>query len=161
MKKTVLVLLMLLILLIPSVYAFESALVNIRNKIFTESQEIKTLLTETKDVILVNSIWDSCIMAVSQLDAYFSLVGIFNTIKKAEVTEQAIKYLTNWLKEIKNTNGANIKSLESMTITLNAKTKLHVERLKEYFKTVNNQIDADLAKISLLVKSLGIKKPAN
>jgi hypothetical protein len=98
--------------------------------------------------------WDSSIMCVSQTDAYFSMIGIFNTIKKESLTEVAVDYLTSWLTEIKRTNELNIKSLDGVTVTMDANTKPRIEKLKGYFKEMNGQINSELSKISSIKQSL-------
>ena len=137
-------------------HAQATGLMDIRDKVLKESQEIKALFSDTKDVILVSSMVDSCILTVSQLDAYFSQLGIFNTIKKDDVTPAAINFLEQWLNGIKNTNDLNIKSLNAVTQNIQAKTKLHLERLTGYFTDLNMQIDQELAKLAALKKTLGI-----
>lgn len=154
MKKIIFIILISVIFLNFSIYALDTTLLDMRNKIFEESQELKSLLVNSKDIVLINSMWDSCIMAMSQLDAYFSMLGIFNTIKKEDLTEDAINYLTTWLDGIKKTNELNIKSLDAVTLILEPETKAHIVKLKDYFGKLNNQIDAELDKISLLKKSL-------
>lgn len=138
------------------VYAQDSELMNIRNKILVESQELKTVLSNTKDIILVSSMWDSCVLTVTQLDAYFHQLGIFETIKKEDVTTTAIDYLERWLKSIKNTNDLNIKSLSSVTQDIEPKTKLHLERLGGYFFDLNTKIDQELSKLAALKQTLGL-----
>lgn len=154
MKKIFFMILTLIVLLTFSAYAQEATLLTLRNKAFKESKELKSLLIDSKDVILVNTLWDSCIMAMTQLDAYFSMVGIFNTIKKEDLKEDSVNYLINWLNEIKKTNELNIKSLNAISTTLEPKSKVHIERLKNYFSDLNNQINIESDKISLLKKSL-------
>ncbi|MBI5150936.1 MAG: hypothetical protein HZA28_09255 [Candidatus Omnitrophica bacterium] len=133
-------------------YAEESSLMDLRNKILVESQGIKAWLPDTKDAVLVSSLWDSCVLTISQLDAYFSQLGIFNTIKKEDVTPAAVEFLEKWLQGIKNTNDVNIKSLAAVSQPLQAKTKLHVERLSGYFADLNKEIDKELAKVAALKK---------
>ena len=157
MKKIIFLTLTFIIFLSFSVYALDTTLLDMRNKIFEESKDLKSLLESSKDVILVSSMWDSCIIAMSQSDAYFNMLGIFNTIKKEDLKEDAVNYLTSWLDGIKKVNELNIKSLDAVTLTLEPKTKTHILKLKDYFGKLNNQIDAELAKISLLKKSLKIK----
>ena len=158
MKGIVFIATVLVFVFAVSSYALESAkLMDTRDKVIMESGDIKALLNTTKDIILVSSMWDSCALTISQLDAYFSQLGIFNTIKKQEVTEEAINFIVKWLEQIKNTNEINIKSLNEVTQKLEAKTKLHLERLKGYFKDLNQQIDGELSKLDSLKKSLGVK----
>jgi hypothetical protein len=156
MKKTMVMILALVAGLSFNAHAQATGLMDIRDKVLKESQEIKALFSDTKDVILVSSMVDSCILTVSQLDAYFSQLGIFNTIKKDDVTPAAINFLEQWLNGIKNTNDLNIKSLNAVTQNIQAKTKLHLERLTGYFTDLNMQIDQELAKLAALKKTLGI-----
>jgi len=154
MKKIIFIILTFIILSNFSVYALDTTLLDMRNKIFAESKDLKLLLANSKDVVLVNSMWDSCIMLVSQLDAYFSMLGIFNTIKKEDLKQDTIDYLTGWLDGIKKTNELNIKSLDAVSATMEPKTKTHILKLKDYFGKLNNQINIELDKISLFKKSL-------
>lgn len=156
MKKTMVMILALVAGLSFNAHAQATGLMDIRDKVLKESQEIKALFPDTKDVILVSSMVDSGILTVSQLDAYFSQLGIFNTIKKDDVTPAAINFLEQWLNGIKNTNDLNIKSLSAVTQNIQAKTKFHLERLTGYFTDLNMQIDQELAKLAALKKTLGI-----
>lgn len=156
MKKTMMMIFALVAGLSFNAYAQATGLMDVRNKVLKESQEIKALFLDTKDVILVSSMVDSCILTTSQLDAYFSQLGIFNTIKKDDVTPAAINFLEQWLNGIKNTNDLNTKSLNAVTQNIQAKTKLHLERLTGYFTDLNTQIDQELAKLAALKNTLGI-----
>lgn len=158
MKKTLLIVLALAAGLSFNAHAQATAtgLMEVRNKVLKESQEVKALLPDTKDVILVSSLVDSCILTVSQLDAYFSQLGIFNTIKKDDVTPVAVNFLEQWLNNIKSTNDLNIKSLNAVTQNIQAKTKLHLERLTGYFADLNAQIEQELAQLAALKQALGI-----
>ncbi|HBO97483.1 MAG TPA: hypothetical protein DE315_02695 [Candidatus Omnitrophica bacterium] len=156
MKRTSLVVLTLVLGLSVNAHAQATGLMEVRNKVLTESREIKALLPATKDVILVSSMVDSCILTASQLDAYFSQLGIFNTIKKDDITPAAVNFLEQWLTGIKNTNDLNIKSLNAVTQGIQAKTKLHLERLTGYFTDLNTQIEQELAQLAALKKALGI-----
>ncbi len=159
MKKTTLLVLALVVGLSANACAQSTGLMEMRNKLLTESQQIKALFQDTKDVILVSSMVDSCVLTASQLDAYFSQLGIFNTIKKDEVTPAAINFLEQWLKGIKGTNDLNIKSLNAFTVDASskqAKTKLHLERLTGYFAELNTQVDQELAQLAALRSALGI-----
>ncbi len=115
MRRSAAIILVLALCLAISTHAFAApAFLDIRNKIFKESKDIKALLPSSKDVYLINSMWDSCVLAMSQLDAYFSMLGIYNTIKRENITQTALDYLINWLKEIKRSGELNIKSLGKM-----------------------------------------------
>lgn len=158
MKKIIFIFLMLSIVLNCSVYAADNRLFTMRGKVFEESQKIKALLADSKDVILVSSMWDSCVILLTQLDAYFSMLGIFNAIKDKELTVDPINYIYSWLKGIKDTNELNIKSLNKVTQINDAKTKPQIEILKAYFKDTNDGINAELKKFDALRKPLGAQK---
>lgn len=158
MKRVILIALILVIALSFKGYALEIGLLDMRGKIFQESKQIKPLLVSSKNAVLVSSMWDSCLIAVTQLDAYFSMVGIFNTVKQKDWTESSFNYLITWLNEIKSTNSLNIKSLSGALNALEPDVKRHIERLISYFNELNRRIDSDLAKISTLKKSLATKE---
>ncbi len=153
MKKKILILLILLLFFSVSSYALENGLFEMRNKISTESKQIKALLLKSKDMVLISSMWDSCIMTMTQLDAYFYMVGIFNTVKIEDSQEDVTNYLTNWLKIIKDTSQLNIKSLNAVTQTLEPKTKVYKERLKKVFTELDKVIDVELGRVSLLKRA--------
>jgi len=158
MKRTSLVVLTLVLGLSVNAHAQATGLMEVRNKVLTESREIKALLPATKDVILVSSMVDSCILTTSQLDAYFSMVGIFNTIKDKELAEDPVIYLTKWLEEMKKTNRLNIESLDSIAYKVEPTTKVHIGKLKDYFSHLNNLINGELVRVSALQRSLKIKR---
>jgi hypothetical protein len=137
-------------------YALDTALLDIRKKIFEESKTLKVLLSSTRDVILVNSIWDSSVMAISQIDAYFSMLGIINTIKKDDLSEESLAYLSDWLLQIKMVNDLNIKSLSSLKSVLDNSTKARIANFLGHLAELNAQINIELNKIATLKK---VSKP--
>lgn len=157
MKKKIAIFL-LAVFLIPNAYAAEGNLLNLRNRIFTDSKNIKESLTGAKDAIIINSLFDSCVITMTQLDAYFSLLGMFNTLKKESSQGQAINYLTGWLNEIKKTNELNIKSLDTIQEPIEAQTKLSIQKLRVYYTDLNKSIENELNKFSILGKTIKTKK---
>jgi hypothetical protein len=158
MKKIILIILVFVIFLNFNAYAAEIPLLDMRNRIFKECRDIQPLLRNSKDIIVINSMWSSCIMTVTQLDAYFSMVGIFNTVKDKVLTENPVIYLMKWLSEVKNTNELNIKSLDSIAYEVEPNTRVHIEKIKGYFNNLNNIIDGESARVSALQRSLKIKR---
>ncbi|MCM8780606.1 MAG: hypothetical protein NC908_01600 [Candidatus Omnitrophica bacterium] len=157
MRRAVLVLCLTFIFLSYNTYAVENQILDIRNKIFQESKELKELLLNTKDVILVNSLWDSCVISITQLDAYFSMLRIFNTIRSQDLTEATIRPISDWLNSIKDSNNINIRTLSGMRDPIEQNIKPHIEKLKNYYNDLNRQIDAELNKLSTIRQSLKIK----
>ena len=161
MKRAVVFTLLLLFLCFTSkAYALDFKVFEMRNKIFEESKELRTLLPNSRDAILTSSMFDSCIIIMSQLDAYFSMLGIFDSISKEDLNDKPLDLLENWIKEIKNTSETNINSLNNVSETLDAKTKIHLDKLKGYFSELSKRLDPELSKVSVIRKSLKVKKPA-
>ena len=152
------VLLIVMALAVPAVRAFDSSeLVVIRSKIFRQSEEIKPLLTGSRDVILISSMWDSCVVTMSQLDAYFFMIGIFNTIEEKDVTMQALDYLEKWLINIKNTNVVNIKSLSSVSYEVEPSISAHMRIMKDTLGELNQAIVRETKKIEILKRRMQIR----
>jgi hypothetical protein len=123
---------------------------NMHSRVMKESNNIKLLLKNSRDVVLLTSMWDSCFIAMNQLDAYFSMVAIVETIKKQELTEAAVNYLLSWLSDIKKTNEANISSLVSSAQAVDNPTKVAVERMKIIFSDLNKMIEAESSRLTIL-----------
>ena len=137
-----------------SSYALDTTLLDMRNRIFEQSKELKALLPKTKNVIFVNNMWDTCVLTMTQLEGYFFMLGIFNTIKAESMSEESIDYLGMWLNEIKRTNTLNIKGLNAITAPLESDAKAQVDKLKAYYNDLNTRIDSELKKLSLLKKTV-------
>ena len=156
MKRIATIILISSIFLCQHVYALDTALFDIRNEIFEESKQIKASLADSKDTVLLNSLWDSCIMSVNQLDAYIYMLRIFNTIREKDIKKEAIDSLSSWLTEIKNTNNLTVISLGNISKTVDARTAVYTEKIKSIIVKLNKQVDIELNKIAALKKSLGI-----
>lgn len=157
MRKIFMLVLGLVLIFNCAAVALESTLMDMRNELFKNAQEIKALFTQTKDPILLTSMWDSCIVAMSQLDAYFSMLGIFNTIKSQNLEDTSFGYLTNWLGQIKKTNQLNITSLDTVKLTSDPKSKLFILKLKASFNKLDNYITKELEGVLQLQKSIKMK----
>ena len=154
MKKAILVFSVLGLLLSFNAYALDNSFVNIRSRIFEESKQIKALLTTSKDAILLSSMWDSCLMTMRELDAYFHMLGIFNTIKQRDLDEDAVIFLSRWLSEVKAGSELNIRILTESAYPTESQAAIHIARLKNHFGELNKKIDSELNKISLFRESV-------
>jgi hypothetical protein len=157
MKKIIVVVVMLMFFSCFTAYPLGTTLLDMRNNIFNESKQVQSLLADSKDAGIIVSMWDSCIIAVTQLNAYFYMLGIFEQIPKEQLTDEPLDYLSAWLTEIKKTSDMNLKSLDSYKQLLEQKTKTHKDTLKEYFVQLNRQIDVELGKIATIKKSLRLR----
>jgi len=156
MKKKVLFAIASVIVMLSGLraYALGNELLDIRGSFFQEYKALKPLLTESKDVILLSSMQDSCIVTMTQLDAYFSMIGIYNAIKKEDLSEQPLNFLISWLSMMKNTTDLNTKSLIATPRTIAPRTKIHKDKLLNYFGDLNVRLANELNKLSLLKEAL-------
>ncbi|MDD5129676.1 MAG: hypothetical protein PHS66_01290 [Candidatus Omnitrophica bacterium] len=157
MKKVIILVLSLVLIWSVTAQALESNLIDTRNEILQAAQEMKAYFATSRDPILLNSMWDSSLMAVSQLDAYFSMLGIFNTIKKDNLDAAAFSYLVTWLNQLKETTALNIKSLGEIKSTTDARSKAFVLKLKGIFTNLEARIVKELQSVGQFQDS--IKKP--
>ena len=148
----------LMILTVSDIQALEpSRLIAMRTKIFRQSEEIKPFLAGSRDAVLISSMWDSCLVTISQLDAYFFMIGILNTIQEKDITAQALDYIEKWLDNIKNTNDINIKSLNSVSYEVEPSTNVHMRKMKDMFGELNQAIENETKKIKILNRKLQIR----
>ncbi|MDD5255519.1 MAG: hypothetical protein PHR11_05660 [Candidatus Omnitrophica bacterium] len=160
MKKILICSVLFLAVAVSAAYPAESKLFEVRNKMFDGAQEIKALLVPTsRDAVLLTSMFDSCMIAVSQVDAYFGMLGIFETIEKEQMTRTAVDFLDNWLNQIKKTNEMNLNFLKGITVPLEGPTSAQIGKLTGNLVELNNWVDKELVKLSLIRKSVKIKTP--
>ena len=134
-------------------YGADTSLMGMKSKLMDESKAVKGLIQTSTDAILVNNMWDSCVVAITQLDAYFYMLGIFNTIKRENVTANAVEYLTRWLDGMKKSNSLNIESLKSITYEIDPTTQAHIKILTGYFAELNSKIDGELDRVGILARA--------
>ena len=144
MKRRILVSLVLCLFLVSSVYAQDGSIFGLRNKIFEEAKKIKDL-AEAKNIVVVSSLWDTCLITVMQLDAYRGMRDIFNYLKNKNEAKQAVDVLIDWLTQMKATVEMNIRHLEPANLPVEKNLKMHMEVLKAYFSTLQLRIDQELA----------------
>ena len=158
MKKIVILILALSFLISVNGYALKNPLLDMRSRFSEESNSIKLLLKNSRDVILLSTLWDSCFITMTQLDAYFSMVGIFESLKKGNSTDAAINYLLSWLDEIKKASAMNINSLNSAVAALDSPTKIIVERMKINFSDLNKVVGMEINALLKLREGLKTKQ---
>lgn len=147
MKKAAVFILALCLLFTINSYALNNPLLQMRERFLQESNNIKILIRNSKDVVLLTSMWDSCFIAMTQLDAYFSLIGIFESIKKEDLTESSVNYLLNWLEEVKKTNTVNKRSLSIAPVLIDNATKVAAQRMDTNFSDFNKTIDREINRL--------------
>ncbi len=159
--RRVLGLVLVCCLLLPAyLQALDSKILSMRNTLFEGSKEIKALIPNSRDAVLLTTLFDSCIIAVSQLDAYFSMLGIFEAIKKDDLTVSSVDFIVNWLNQIKKTNDINIGVLSNLPTPVEQATMQQADKAKGYFQELNRWVDAELVKLNILRKSIKGGAPA-
>lgn len=153
MKKIIFLALSLVFAWSFTARALETTLVDVRGEILKNAQEMKKYSSTSRDPVLLNSMWDSSVMAISQLDAYFSMLGIFNTIKKGNLEKTTFSYLMNWLNQLEKTTELNIKSLEAIKSTTDARSKVFALKLKGIFSNLKERIANELQIVTQLAES--------
>ena len=159
MKKSFVIGLVIACLLAGSAQALEFKIFDMRNKIYLESQEIKALLPKSKDAVVIINMFDSCIISMTQMDAYFSMIGIFETIKADDARQQALDLLLAWLTEIKRANDLNIKSfLNVANQPVEKSTGVHIKKLVTMYTELNTRISEEINKVSSMKKTVKPRK---
>jgi len=151
MKKTIIAFLAA-ILLIGSAWAADVKLVAMRSKFIEASGQIKSSLASSKDVVVLTSLFDSCMITITELDAYFSMVGIFEQNKTGAPSNVSLAYLTSWLETMKKNNALNISSIQGLTKDMEPGTLTHMNKLKTYFGELNVNLEDELRRVNALKK---------
>lgn len=141
-------------------HALDLKMLDVRQKIFALSQEIKDNVPKTKDSYAMQAMFNSCLMTASQLDAYFHMVGIFDTIKKESLNITAVDFLTAWLQQIQKTNQLNLNTFNTLISSVEPATKKYVEKVRSTFSNLNGIIVEELNKVNALKKSIVVAPPA-
>jgi hypothetical protein len=139
--------------------ALDLKMLDIRQKIFVLSQEIKDNVPKTKDSYAMQAMFNSCLMTASQLDAYFHMVGVFDTIKKENLSTTAVDFLTAWLQQIQKTNQLNLNTFNTIISSVEPATKKYVERVRLTFSDLGGIIVEELNKVNALKKSIAVPLP--
>lgn len=153
MKKIILAAAALVLFFSLNVFAEEGpTLLDLRNDIFAKSKEMRPLLADAKeDMIFMNSMWDASIATMMQLDAYFNMIGIFDTIKKGGATKRAVTYLSDWLNTINSTNVMNIQNLSVISQkAVDAGTKARAINMIAYYNRLNARIGKEVSGLMAL-----------
>jgi hypothetical protein len=157
MKKILIIVLACILFLFSNSYALDTTLRDMRSNIYGESNEIKKMMRKTRDPVLVSSIYDSCLITTSQLDAYFHMLTIFNTIERRNLKQEAVESIANWLNTIKRINTLSIESLKDTSQAIDQNTKIIMSRLKKSYIQLNKQIETELKKVDSIKKSLNTR----
>jgi len=152
--RKIIVTLFLFLFLNSSAWAMDFKIFDMRNKIFGLSKDIKELFASSQDTLVLTSLFDACLLSMSQLDAYFNMLGVFETIKEGDLSDLAVDFVVNWLDEIKRTIDLNLKGLTNIPQPLEPKTKEHIAKLKFYFVQLDGIADEELAKLSLIRRTV-------
>jgi len=160
MRKAIIALIALTVILSTNAYAIQNSFMDMRTEIVEESKKVKELLGKSKDSIAISSIWDTCLITISQIDAYFNLLGLFNSVPEKYLSQESAEYLIKWMGEIRKTNDLNIKMLGQTATIADGTTQLHMQTLKDYFTRLNTKIESEVININT-IKAAMKKNAAN
>lgn len=146
------------LLIVQNALALDTKLFEMRSRLLEESRQLKGLIPDSKDAIVLISLWDSCLMTITQLNAYFNMLSLFNSIPKDSLTREATATLTAWLLEIKTAANLHVQNMDNAAETVDEATRAHLGRLKAYFTDLGKRVEAEMNKVSLIQKSLKEKK---
>jgi len=121
-----------------------------RSWFLEETQNLKKIMPRSRDAILINDLWYSCLMTITQIDAYYMMMAIYDTIPKDKVTEDAAGFIISWLTSIRNINDLNIKTLNAMDDPVDLKTTKHVDQMKVGYEKLNGLIEVEIDKLTVV-----------
>ncbi|MCM8757860.1 MAG: hypothetical protein NC900_04925 [Candidatus Omnitrophica bacterium] len=146
------------ILITQYCFAVDFKILDLREKLFSESNQIKQEINpNNQDFVLLSGLFDSCIQVVTQIDAYFYMLGIFEFIRKEDLNKSCFNFLLSWLDLMKRTNDLNLKNLMTATPANEQNTKIHIEKIKSYFLELDKQITKEQNRFNILMRSLKIR----
>jgi isochorismate hydrolase len=141
-----------------SLGAFDTRLLDIRNKLFDESKRLQLFVQKSNNPLLISGVWDSCVVTATQLDAYFHMLGIFNTITSEETSHSAIDFLTSWLMTIRKINSANIKNVDTILPLAEEEVRVRLKIVRGYYSELDSLLGTELDKVSTIKKSLRLRR---
>ena len=125
-----------------------------RTQLYNESQDLKALIANSPDAAVINGIWGTCLITISQLDAYVCMIGVFNSVKGKDSEAEAVNYLSTWLSGMKSTSDLNIKAITDIPFKVQPKTKVYLEKLKGYLVELNKMVDMEIGNVASLSKAM-------
>ena len=154
MKKEIITLVALAVFMSSGVFAIENSFLDMRSELFAESKKIKELLGKSKDSVVISSMWDTCLITISQIDAYFNMLGLFNSVPEKYLSQESADYLIKWMTEIRKTNELNIKMLGQTSSIVESATQSRMRVLKDFFLRLNARIDSEVANVNTIKMSM-------
>lgn len=158
MKKFIFITVVFIIFSGCRTYAVDTRLLNLRNSIFDASQELKPLIDNSRDAVVLVSLFDSCLLTVTQIDAYFHMLGVFESAKKEAQTADSFDFILSWLSTIKNTTDSNINNLDRPLRIFVPSTDINIDKLKVYYKELKTLIQNESNRVTAIQKALKIKQ---
>ena len=122
----------------------------LRANLQEESKTLKSILADTKDILYINTLWDSCAMSTMQIDAYFVMIGIYEAAPVKYRRQEGADYMMKWLTAVKNTHELNVKTLAGMTGLNDPRSNDHILKLKTMYESLLLIIDGETDKLMVL-----------
>jgi hypothetical protein len=157
MKKIAAIFCSLLILGTSTAWAMDFQIFDMRNKILDESKSIKAIMPRSSDAVVLINLFDTCLITMTKLDAYFSMLTIFETIKNENLTPAAVDALSIWLNDFKRDNEINIRNFNGIAPQVSEDSRTHVIKTMGLFDSLNSKIDIEANKLNVILRSLKVK----
>ena len=159
MKKIIAVTLFFFLLLPAACAGAEGAtrLLELRGKIFEEYQALQGALATTKDVAVVYGLSDQCLTTIIRLDAYFTMIGVMDSVRDSGLNENSLSYILVWLNGIKNVNGGNMKNLLAK-YEVGKDTADHLKKVNSYFMQLGIYVDSEIKQLTILRDAFAAKQ---
>jgi len=132
--------------------ADESRIYELRNQLFAQSKELKAILPHTKDQYVVLTLFNSAVISINHIDAYFVMMGLFNAIRREDLNKETVGYLFNWLQEMKKANELNMRSLREFNTPVEKETLKNINKMKTIFGELDLILNKDIVRIGELLR---------
>ena len=120
---------------------------------------MNTVLADSQDPVMIISLWDTCVVTVTKINAYFYMLGIFEAVKEAEQSSRAVDYLLIWLNETRRTNKTAIDQLAQPAQVTEEATDMYRAKISEYLSQLDTQLEKEIRKVTVLKQSLIQQQP--
>ncbi|MBP7217052.1 MAG: hypothetical protein KBA46_07215 [Candidatus Omnitrophica bacterium] len=161
MKKNIFVVIAVcfcMLLLESRASAADFRIFDLRNKLFAQSKTINAMLPKAQDQAVLLSLFDTCIIVTSQIDAYFGMMGIFNAVRKEDLNKETVGYLVNWLSEMKRTSEITLRGLNEIPVAVQPTTRAQMAVIGKHLTDLVKLVQEDLSRMDELMKVVKVKK---
>lgn len=138
--------------------AADNGLLEVRDALFEESKKMNLVLPDSADPVMIISLWDTCVVAVTRINAYFYMLGILESSAEQKWSAESVDYLLIWLNETRRTIMVAMRQLGEPAQLNEAATDAHRGRIAGYLVQLDSQLEREIGRVGLLKESLNITR---